>query len=88
MEVFSFRTNRLSLASEENFGKDPLIGSETISPIVPNQIHQPECWDGKPLGRTKQGNLMALLSVNRLQSDILRELWIGATNRVCRIASD
>ena len=38
MEVFCFRTNRLSLASDENFGKDPLIGSETISPILPNQI--------------------------------------------------
>ena len=52
------------------------------------KLHQPECWDGKPLGRTKQGNLMALLSVNRLQSDILRELWLGATNRVYRIARD
>ena len=88
MEVFCFRTNRLSLVSDENFGKDPLIGSETISSILPKQIHQPECWNGKPLGRTKQGNLMALLSVNRLQSDILRELWLGASNRVYRIARD
>ena len=30
MEVFSFLTNRLSLASDENFGKDPLIGSENF----------------------------------------------------------